>query len=92
MRPWQGCDRKNRMSPEKQPGPLSPGQAQGLGPWQDREGKCLARMAFPKPSVKQAPGGGVTAPLTSRFFLADNYLLKNGTSDVLLCGNSSDAG
>ncbi|KAM9187832.1 sodium channel protein type 5 subunit alpha isoform 3-T3 [Dugong dugon] len=23
---------------------------------------------------------------------ADNYLLKNGTSDVLLCGNSSDAG
>lgn len=30
--------------------------------------------------------------LTSRFFLADNYLLKNGTSDVLLCGNSSDAG
>uniref|UniRef100_G3UKD8 Sodium channel protein n=1 Tax=Loxodonta africana TaxID=9785 RepID=G3UKD8_LOXAF len=24
--------------------------------------------------------------------LTDNYLLKNGTSDVLLCGNSSDAG
>lgn len=24
--------------------------------------------------------------------LPENYLLKNGTSDVLLCGNSSDAG
>lgn len=28
-----------RMSPEKQPGPLSPGQARGLGPWQEKEGK-----------------------------------------------------
>lgn len=33
-----------------------------------------------------------TCPSPSVFPLSGNYLLKNGTSDVLLCGNSSDAG
>lgn len=49
-------------------------------------------MSFPELSVEQAPRTGPPKPLTPRLFLAANYLLKNGTTDVLLCGNSSDAG
>lgn len=38
------------------------------------------------------PESGPPRPSPSDVSLLDNYLLKNGTSDVLLCGNSSDAG
>lgn len=42
---------------------------------------------------RQEPGSlSHTCPSPSDVSLPENYLLKNGTSDVLLCGNSSDAG
>lgn len=42
---------------------------------------------------RQDPGSlSRTRPSPSDVSLPENYLLKNGTSDVLLCGNSSDAG
>lgn len=44
------------------------------------------------PEVRQEPPGDGGVPLTLDVSFTDNYLLKNGTSDVLLCGNSSDAG
>lgn len=48
----------------------------------------------PEPWVRrESPGGlGRTCSSPSDVSLSENYLLKNGTSDVLLCGNSSDAG
>lgn len=58
-------------------------------------GETVSRVsASPEPWVpSENPASlGHTCPSPSDVSLSENYLLKNGTSDVLLCGNSSDAG
>lgn len=73
---------------------IRPGQAVGRGQDRGREETTSGISASPEAWAQRGNSGslGHTCPSPSVVPLSGNYLLKNGTSDVLLCGNSSDAG